>query len=183
MLRQDPDIIMVGEIRDAETAKIAIEASLTGHLVLSTLHTNDAPSAVTRLVDMGVEPFLITSAVEAVLAQRLVRRICSHCKTEYEPEAQELRDMEQDESVRKDVTFYHGVGCDRCGFSKYQGRTGIFEIFTFNDELREMVLNQCSATELFIAAMRFGMVSLKQDGWRKICAGATTIEEVLRETF
>ena len=173
IVRQDPDVIMVGEIRDRETADIAIRAALTGHLVFSTLHTNDAPSAVTRLTDMGVENFLITSSLVAVLAQRLVRLICQHCKTSagtaVSPEGQRLES-------------WRGAGCERCSGSGYSGRMGIFEMMEMNDEMRTRVMGNEDAALLTQAARRYGMRNLREDGWRKIAMGVTTVEEVMRVT-
>jgi len=182
ILRQDPDAIMVGEIRDNETAQIAIEASLTGHLVLSTLHTNDAPSAVTRLTDMGVEPFLITSSVEAVVAQRLVRTICTRCKQPYKPSEEELYDLGVTEDDVKGVSFFKGMGCDECGFCGYKGRIGLFEVFVLSSTIKDMVLARAPGSVFFHQAREEGMLTLREDGWKKIVLGLTTIEEVLRET-
>jgi type II secretion system protein E len=182
ILRQDPDVIMVGEIRDTETAQIAIEASLTGHLVLSTLHTNDAPSAVTRLTDMGVEPFLITSSVEAVVAQRLVRTICNRCKQKHIPTEEEFYDLGVSREDVQGVTFYKGMGCDECSFSGYKGRLGIFEVFVLSPTVREMVLARAPSSVIFQQAREEGMLSMREDGWKKIVLGLTTIEEVVRET-
>lgn len=182
ILRQDPDVIMVGEIRDSETAKIAIEASLTGHLVLSTLHTNDAPSAVTRLVDMGVEPFLITSSVEAVVAQRLVRKICNRCKQPYTATDEDLYDLGVNPEDVEGVTFFKGAGCEDCGFSGYKGRLGIFEMFVLSDAVRDMILARAPSSVIFQQARDEGMLTLREDGWKKIVAGLTTIDEVVRET-
>jgi type II secretory ATPase GspE/PulE/Tfp pilus assembly ATPase PilB-like protein len=173
---------MVGEIRDTETAQIAIEASLTGHLVLSTLHTNDAPSAVTRLTDMGVEPFLITSSVEAVVAQRLVRTICNRCKQKYTPSEEEYYDLGVDPEDVKGVTFYRGAGCDECSFTGYKGRLGIFEVFVLSPTVRDMVLARAPSSVIFQQAREEGMLTLREDGWKKIVLGLTTIEEVVRET-
>jgi type II secretion system protein E len=182
ILRQDPDVIMVGEIRDAETSKIAIESALTGHLVLSTLHTNDAPSAVTRLIDMGVEPFLINSSVDAVLAQRLVRTICTRCRESYAPTDEDFYDLGVSREDVEGVSFYHGVGCEDCGFSGYKGRLGIFEVFVVSDAVREMILARAPSSVIFQQAREEGMLTLREDGWKKIVMGLTTIEEVIRET-
>ncbi len=179
-LRQDPDIIMVGEIRDLETAEIAVHASLTGHLVLSTLHTNDAPTAFTRLVDMGVEPFLVSSAVTAVMAQRLVRTICPRCKEEYQPPAEVLEDLGLSEE--KGLKFYRGKGCRNCKNTGYFGRTGIFELLIPHERIKDMVVKKAPATELRKEALRSGMMSLREDGVFKIKEGITTVEEVLRVT-
>jgi type IV pilus assembly protein PilB len=182
MLRQDPDVIMVGEIRDSETAKIATEAALTGHLVLSTLHTNDAPSAVARLVEMGVEPFLVASSLIGVLAQRLVRRICARCREQYEPpqEALDLIGLTREDA--DGVTFYKARGCDHC-FDGYRGRIGIYELLPVSDPVRDMVLSRKPAHEIAEYAMRnLGMVTLHQDARAKVLQGITTIEEAYRHT-
>ena len=183
ILRQDPDIVLVGEARDKETAQIAIQASLTGHLVFTTLHTNDAPTAVTRLIDMGVEPFLLAATLETVCAQRLVRSICSRCKVPYDPNEEELMQL----GIRsRDVTsqrFYYGKGCDHCKGTGYKGRTALFELMDVNDAIREQILNKASATQIRISAQRSGMRSLRDAGIQKIFAGLTTIEEVVRETL
>ena len=182
ILRQDPDVIMVGEIRDGETAAIAIEASLTGHLVLSTLHTNDAPSAVTRLIDMGVEPFLINSSVEAVAAQRLVKTICKRCKEEYKPTDEELYDLGVNKADVAEVKFYRGRGCEECNHSGYKGRLGIFEVFVVTDAVRELILARAPSAVVFRQARDEGMLTLREDGWRKIVLGITSVEEIIRET-
>ncbi len=183
ILRQDPDRILVGEIRDVETAEIAVQASLTGHMVFSTLHTNDAPSTVTRLRDMGVPPFLITATVEAILAQRLVRRICTNCREEVVPGADVLADLEltTDQTVGK--TFYRGRGCEKCNRSGYKGRLGLFELLLMNDDLRDMVMRNASTEDLREAARKAGMVTLRDSGMQGIFAGLTTAEEVIRETI
>jgi len=183
ILRQDPDRILVGEIRDVETAEIAVQASLTGHMVFSTLHTNDAPSTVTRLRDMGVPPFLITATVEAILAQRLVRRICTNCREEVVPGADVLADLEltTDQTVGK--TFYRGRGCEKCNRSGYKGRLGLFELLLMNDDLRDMVMRNASTEDLREAARKSGMVTLRDSGMQGIFAGLTTAEEVIRETI
>jgi len=183
ILRQDPDRILVGEIRDVETAEIAVQASLTGHMVFSTLHTNDAPSTVTRLRDMGVPPFLITATVEAILAQRLVRRICSNCREEIVPGADVLADLEisSDQIVGK--KFYRGKGCERCNRTGYKGRKGLFELLVMNDELRDMVMRNASTEDLREAARRAGMVTLRDSGMASIFNGETTADEVIRETI
>ncbi|MBM3839233.1 MAG: type II/IV secretion system protein [Verrucomicrobia bacterium] len=182
ILRQDPNVIMVGEIRDLETAEIAIRAALTGHLVFSTLHTNDAPSAFTRLIDMGIEPFLVASSVEAVMAQRLVRTICPHCKTEQKVERDYLRRIGFPEDEIATTTFYRGRGCEECRDLGYQGRTGIYEILILTEALRPLILNRAPASTISQMAIDLGMRTLRADGWRKVKAGATTIEEVLRVT-
>ena len=183
MLRQDPDKILVGEIRDAETAQTAVEASLTGHTVLSTLHTTDAPSAVTRLIDIGVEPFMITATLEAVIAQRLVRRVCPACKTSYEPDEETLRELGSDGERLRGATFHYGRGCEECHHTGYRGRTGIYEVMVLGEELRRMVLAQSSTAEIRHAAVRGGMRTLRESGLAAVTDGRTTIEEVLRETF
>jgi type II secretion system protein E len=182
ILRQDPNVIMVGEIRDLETAEIAIRAALTGHLVFSTLHTNDAPSAFTRLIDMGIEPFLVASSVEAVMAQRLVRTICSHCKTEQKVERNYLRRIGFPENEIETAKFFHGTGCEECRQLGYQGRMGIYELLILNEGLRPLILNRAPASTIAQKAMEDGMRSLRTDGWNKVRNGATTIEEVLRVT-
>ncbi len=184
ILRQDPDVVLIGEIRDLETAENAIQAALTGHLVFATLHTNDAPSAFTRLTDMGVEPFLSASSVIAVMAQRLVRGVCGDCKEEYEPLLDELvkigfRDPER---VQKDNTFYRAVGCEECFGSGYRGRLGIHELLHVGDDVRSLVMQNAPATELKKAAVGDGMKTLREDGALKVLAGTTTIDEVMRVT-
>jgi type IV pilus assembly protein PilB len=181
ILRQDPDIIMVGETRDLETAQIAIEASLTGHLVLTTLHTNDAPSTITRLIDMDVEPFLLTSTVEAVLAQRLVRVICEDCKVEYRPDDNLIREMGYEPEQVDDVTFYRGRGCEQCNYIGFRGRIGIFELLVPSVEVREMILEHQTTSAISRRAREEGMRTLRQDGWRKVVRGLTTIDEIIRE--
>ncbi len=182
ILRQDPNVIMVGEIRDLETAEIAIRAALTGHLVFSTLHTNDAPSAFTRLIDMGIEPFLVASSVEAVMAQRLVRTICSHCKTEQKVEPAYLKRIGFPEEEIGTAKFWHGAGCEECRQLGYQGRMGIYELLILNEALRPLILNRAPASTIAQRAIDFGMRTLRTDGWNKVRAGLTTIEEVLRVT-
>lgn len=178
ILRQDPDVIMVGEIRDLETAVIAVQAALTGHLVLSTLHTNDAPSAVTRLVNMGVEPFLISACLIGIMAQRLVRLICENCKESYEPSKAVLQKWGLE--GRDDVTFYRGRGCDNCKDTGYRGRTGIFELMIVDDELREMIIAGASTVALRKKAQEKGMRILREDGVNKALTGIVSIEEVAR---
>lgn len=178
ILRQDPDIIMVGEIRDNPTAVIAIQAALTGHLVFSTLHTNDAPSAVVRLIDLGIEPYLLTSSLKGVVAQRLVRTICSHCKEEEESSPASLRKS----LGLEDIPLYKGKGCNFCRGTGYRGRTGIFEIMIFNDFIKELVVSRASATALRESSVDAGMKTLREDGIEKIKHGITTIDEVLRVT-
>ena len=182
ILRQDPNVIMVGEIRDLETAEIAIRASLTGHLVFSTLHTNDAPSAFTRLIDMGIEPFLVASSVEAVQAQRLVRTICPHCKTEQKVDRDYLRKISFPEADIETAKFWHGRGCEECRQFGYQGRKGIYELLLVSEVLRPLIMNRASATTIAQRAIEGGMRTLRTDGWNKVKAGGTTIEEVLRVT-
>ena len=182
ILRQDPNVIMVGEIRDLETAEIAIRASLTGHLVFSTLHTNDAPSAFTRLIDMGIEPFLVASSVEAVMAQRLVRTICPHCKTEQKVERGYLRKIGFPEDEINTAKFWRGAGCEDCRQLGYQGRKGIYELLNVTEAIRPLVMNRAPATTIAQRAAENGMRSLRTDGWNKVMNGETTIEEVLRVT-
>ncbi|MBC8200957.1 MAG: type II/IV secretion system protein [Planctomycetes bacterium] len=182
-LRQDPDVILVGEIRDLETAQIAVQASLTGHLVFTTVHTNDAPSTILRLVDLGVESFLITATVEAIVAQRLVRKICEKCKEEYEPSLEELLELQLH---REDVvgrTFFRGSGCEACNNSGYRGRLALFEIMEFDDSLRELILSQASTAVIRVEAQKRGMRSLRECGMLSIFDGQTTIDEVVRETI
>ncbi len=182
ILRQDPDKILVGEIRDLETAQIAVQASLTGHIVFSTLHTNDAPSAITRLRDMGLEPYLITATVEGILAQRLVRKICEDCRTEFEPSAEMLMELGLRPEDVRGKKFYYGRGCDRCNNTGHKGRTGLYELVLVNDDIRDMISNGSSTDELRAACLRHGMVGLREFGLRAIYNGITTIEEVVRET-
>jgi len=182
ILRQDPNVIMVGEIRDLETAEIAIRAALTGHLVFSTLHTNDAPSAFTRLIDMGIEPFLVASSVEAVMAQRLVRTICPHCKTEKKVERDYLKKIGFPADEIATAQFWHGAGCEECRQLGYQGRLGIYELLLLNEAIRPLILNRAPASTIAQRAIEQGMRTLRNDGWIKVRAGVTTIEEVLRVT-
>ena len=182
ILRQDPNVIMVGEIRDLETAEIAIRAALTGHLVFSTLHTNDAPSAFTRLIDMGIEPFLVASSVEAVMAQRLVRTICPHCKVEQPVERNYLRKIGFPEEEIATTRFWRGAGCEECRQLGYQGRMGIYELLILNEMLRPLILNRSPSSTIANKAIEGGMRTLRTDGWTKVRAGQTTIEEVLRVT-
>ena len=181
-LRQDPDIIMVGEMRDLETAQISIQASLTGHLVLSTLHTNDAPGAVTRLVDMGVEPFLISSTLMAVLAQRLVRTICKNCRTPFEPTEQQLALLNLSPHDLGDKVFHYGRGCSVCNDSGYKGRKGIYELLVINDAIRNLINERAPTVVVRQKAVELGMVTLREDGLRGIFNGDTTIEEVVKYT-
>ncbi|MGI5869223.1 MAG: GspE/PulE family protein [Kiritimatiellia bacterium] len=183
ILRQAPNIVMIGEIRDLETASIATEAALTGHLVFSTLHTNDAPSAITRLLDIGVKPFLVASALRAVMAQRLVRSICTECRMSYEPAELELRSLGLNPAEHANVELYRGHGCPRCRQGGYKGRKGIFEIFKVDDEIQRMIFNNKGARDLRIRAREMGMRTLREDGIRKALAGITTVEEVLRVTM
>jgi type IV pilus assembly protein PilB len=181
-LRQDPDIILVGEVRDFETAEIAVKAALTGHLVLSTLHTNDAPSTINRLMNMGIEPFLVATSVNCICAQRLVRRICSQCPEEVETPPQMLIQVGFAPDEVKTLKVKRGRGCERCNNTGYKGRVGLFEVLQFSDEIRDMILSGASSIELKRKAMEEGMVSLRMSGLQKIREGATTLEEVLRET-
>jgi type IV pilus assembly protein PilB len=181
-LRQDPDKIMVGEMRDVETAQIAIQASLTGHLVLSTLHTNDAAGAVTRLVDMGVEPFLISATLEGILAQRLLRTICKNCKAPYDPSLSILNQLGLSQSDIGGKQFYTGAGCDKCGGSGYKGRKGIYELLNVNDPIRELIIERAPTLVLKQKAVELGMMTLREDGLRNIYDGETSIEEVLKYT-
>jgi type II secretion system protein E len=182
ILRQDPNVIMIGEIRDLETAEIAIRAALTGHLVFSTLHTNDAPSAFTRLIDMGIEPFLVASSVEAIMAQRLVRTICPHCKTEQKIERSYLQRVGFPEDEIDTAKFWHGTGCEQCRQLGYQGRLAIYELLMLNEQLRPLILGRAAATTIAQRAIELGMRTLRVDGWNKVRNGVTTIEEVLRVT-
>ena len=181
-LRQDPDIILVGEIRDPETALIATEAALTGHLVFSTLHTNDAPTAVARMIEMGIEPFLVASAVVGVLAQRLVRVICADCKEAYTPPVEAFRRLNLSMDLES-VTFYRGRGCERCRQTGYRGRIGVFELMLVSDHLRELILRKAPTHELRQAGLEAGMMTLKQDAMQKILEGITTMEEALRVVY
>jgi type IV pilus assembly protein PilB len=182
ILRQAPNIVMIGEIRDLETANIAVAAALTGHLVFSTLHTNDAPSAVTRMVDMGVKPFLVASAVRGIMAQRLIRRICKNCKEPYQPTEREIKALNiKPEDVEK-ATFFHGKGCADCGKSGYRGRMGIYEIFVLDDEVRRLIYEKAPANVIRIRARELGMRTLREDGTRKVLTGVTTPEEVISIT-
>lgn len=183
MLRQAPNIIMIGEIRDLETAEIAINASLTGHMVFSTLHTNDAPSAVTRLVDIGVKPFLVSASLRAALAQRLVRKICPNCKTAYNPDPRTLQAIGINEIEASKTTFYHGEGCPKCNGIGFKGRMGIFEIFIVNEELQQMIYEGRTLVELRTKARELGMRSMREDGIRKVGGGLTTADEVLKVTM
>ena len=181
-LRQDPNIIMVGEIRDLETGSIAIKAALTGHLVLSTLHTNDAPSTITRMLDMGIEPFNVASAVSLIVAQRLIRRICKDCKAEHEYTSEELAALGMTDAELAEITFYKGSGCSSCGDTGYRGRAGLYEVMTLTPALRRMILQGGSADELKETAIAEGMLTLRMDGIMKLRKGITTLEEVVKET-
>jgi type IV pilus assembly protein PilB len=182
ILRQDPDIILVGEIRDLETAQIAVQASLTGHMVFSTLHTNDAPSTVTRMKDMGVPTFLITATVEAILAQRLVRRVCSQCREETAPSEDLVIDLGMKMEDFKGKKVYKGRGCEVCNNTGYKGRVGLFELLIMNDKMRDMIMENCAVDELRNAAASFGMVTLRQAGMNFAFEGMTTLDEIVRET-
>ena len=182
MLRQAPDIIMVGEIRDLETAEIAIQSALTGHLIFSTLHTNDAPSAVTRLTDMGVKSYLVASTVQGVLAQRLVRTVCPSCRKPYKPSEEEIVALSLDQKKDRELEFYRGAGCPTCGNTGFKGRMGIFEVLVLTDELRELILSNASSSDIYKKARESGMRTLREDGIEKVKRGYTTIEEVMRVT-
>jgi type IV pilus assembly protein PilB len=181
-LRQDPDIILVGEIRDLETAQIAIQASLTGHLVFSTLHTNDAPSAVARLLDLGVEPFLITATFEAVVAQRLCRRVCTECREEYTPSADQLAELQLTPEDVAGKRFFFGKGCDNCNGTGYRGRIAVYEIMVFNDEMRDLVMKSASTNVLRECAVRNGLRTLRESGLLLIYDGITSIDEIVKAT-
>ncbi len=180
ILRHDPDVVLIGEIRDQETAQIAVQASLTGHLVFSTLHTNDAPGAITRLIDMGVEPYLVASSLEAVIAQRLVRVLCPHCKVEDTSEKTEA--LKKRLGLNGEATIYRACGCEACRQTGFFGRRAVFEMMSLSSDIREMVLQEHSSGEIRQAAFRTGMKSLSEDGWRLLCEGVTTVQEVLRVT-
>jgi general secretion pathway protein E len=182
LLRQDPDVMMVGEIRDDETAKIAVQAALTGHLVFSTLHTNDAPSSVTRLLDIGVEPYLVASSVIAVIAQRLIRVICPECRSEYEPHNEELAELGLEREQLEGGLIYLGMGCERCIETGYVGRTAIYEVMPITDPIREQIISRVGASSIKEAAVKRGMRTLRMDGARKVVEGQSTVEEVLRVT-
>jgi general secretion pathway protein E/type IV pilus assembly protein PilB len=182
ILRQAPNVIMIGEIRDLETATIAINASLTGHLVFSTLHTNDAPSAVTRLIDIGVKPFLVASSTRALMAQRLVRKICRRCGAAYRPTDAELRSLNIDPQNTSGANFMKGKGCSDCNKTGYRGRFGIFEIFVIDDEARKLIYDKVSSSVLRARAREIGMRTLREDGARKVLAGLTSPDEVIRAT-
>jgi general secretion pathway protein E/type IV pilus assembly protein PilB len=182
MLRQAPNIVMVGEIRDLETAEIAINASLTGHMVFSTLHTNDAPGAVTRLIDLGVKPFLVSTSLRAVMAQRLVRKICPQCKRPCVPDAQGLRALNVGPAQAAAATFARGEGCANCNATGYRGRMGLFEILVVTEEIQKMIYEEVGTAALRAKARSLGMRSMREDGTRKATAGMTTIEEVVSIT-
>jgi type II secretory ATPase GspE/PulE/Tfp pilus assembly ATPase PilB-like protein len=181
MLRHDPDIMMVGEVRDFETAEITIRVALTGHLVFSTLHTNDAAGGVTRLLDMGVEPFLVASSVECFIAQRLVRIICPDCKVEVKPDKQILAEFGIKNNISNEK-IYQGKGCESCKFTGYKGRTAIYEFLVMQDEIRELVLRRSSSDQIKNKALKLEMHTLRMDGWEKVKKGLTTLEEVIRVT-
>jgi general secretion pathway protein E/type IV pilus assembly protein PilB len=182
MLRQAPNIIMVGEIRDLETAEIAINAALTGHLVFSTLHTNEAPSAVARLIDMGIKSFLVASSVKAIMAQRLARRVCKNCAVPVEPTEDELRLLDMNPEDFEGGTLMKGRGCSECANSGYKGRMGLYEIFMITDDIQNLIFSQATTMEIREAARRNGMRTLRDDGLRKAMSGSTTLEEVIRIT-
>jgi type IV pilus assembly protein PilB len=181
-LRQDPNIVLVGEIRDFETAEIAIKAALTGHMVLSTLHTNDAPSTISRLMNMGIEPFLVATSVNLIQAQRLIRRICKDCKTESPMPPEALLEVGFTPEEAKQMKTYKGRGCQTCNGTGYKGRVGLYEVLEVTDEIRELILIGASALELRKKAIEDGMISLRESGLHKIRGGITTLEEVVRET-
>ncbi|MBI2300218.1 MAG: Flp pilus assembly complex ATPase component TadA, partial [Armatimonadetes bacterium] len=182
ILRQDPDVIMVGEIRDHETADIAIHAALTGHLVFSTLHTNDSASAVARLLDMGIEPFLAASSLEGVLAQRLVRRLCPQCKEPYVPNEAELSELGSLREWLQGVELYRARGCEACRSTGYLGRVGLFELLVIDETITELILRRSSSSEIKEAAQSRGLVTLREEGWQKVLEGITSVEEITRVT-
>jgi type IV pilus assembly protein PilB len=183
ILRQDPDIILVGEIRDLETAEIAAQSSLTGHIVFTTLHTTDAPSSIARLLDLGIEPFLLTATIEGIISQRLIRRICENCKTAFEPNEAQLMELQLTPDDIKGKKFYYGRGCSKCNGTGYKGRIGVFEIMVFNDEIRDLIMNQASTAVLRAAGQKAGMRLLRDNGLEAIYDGITTIDEVVKETI
>jgi type IV pilus assembly protein PilB len=183
MLRQDPDTVLIGEIRDKETAEISVQASLTGHLVFSTLHTNDAPSAIARLLDLGLEPFLVTATLEGIIAQRLVRRLCASCKTQFTPSLEQLMELELRPEDVEGRQFHYGKGCEACNNTGYKGRQGIYEIMILDDEMRDMIIKHASTQVLRVEAKKRGMRTLRQSGLMAIYDGITSIEEVVRETI
>ena len=181
IVRQDPDVILIGEIRDLETAEIAIQSALTGHLVFSTLHTNDSASAITRLVDMGIEPFLLSSSINAILAQRLIRMICPECREQYEPEPEELLKIGAEvSSFYQGKAVFRGKGCSKCHHTGYKGRCGIFELLLMSPSMKSLVLKTADANILREQAVSEGMITLRHDGAMKVLQGITTIEEVYR---
>jgi general secretion pathway protein E len=183
ILRQDPDVVMVGEVRDAETARMAIQSSLTGHLVFSTLHTNDSAGAISRLLDLGVEPYLVSSSLIAIMAQRLLRRVCPDCKKPYQPTARDIRELGLgDLPAKSDARFYIGAGCDKCFNTGYRGRTGIYELMLINEEIQNLIYQRATAGTIKKLALDSGLQTLRMDGARKVLAGITTIQEVLRVT-
>jgi general secretion pathway protein E/type IV pilus assembly protein PilB len=182
MLRQAPNIVMVGEIRDLETAEIAINASLTGHMVFSTLHTNDAPSAVTRLIDIGVKPFLVSTSLRATLAQRLVRKICAKCRQPHTPTSSELRSLDISAAQAAAATFARGTGCATCNGTGFRGRLSIVELFLVNEEIQRLIYENAGSARMRERARSFGMRTMREDGLRKVTAGLTTIEEVVSIT-
>jgi general secretion pathway protein E len=185
IVRQDPDVILVGEIRDMETAEIAIQSALTGHLVFSTLHTNDAASAITRLIDMGVEPFLVSSSVNAIMAQRLVRKICLHCRESYVPSTKYLEQAGLSPVKFADRELFRGAGCSECLHTGYKGRIGIFELMSLTPAMKSLILTTSDAGQIkkqALSSLATGMMTLRQDGLRKVLAGMTTLEEVFRVT-
>jgi general secretion pathway protein E len=182
IVRQDPDVIMVGEIRDLETAEIAIQASLTGHLVFSTLHTNDSAGAITRLIDMGIEAFLVSSSLLAIMAQRLVRTLCRQCRQTYDPSDEELKGLGIQRETLQKKKLYRAVGCQRCMGTGYSGRTGIFELLPVNEEIRSLIMKQTDSTAIKKAAVKHDIPTLRQDGVRKVINGLTTTEELVRVT-
>jgi type IV pilus assembly protein PilB len=181
-LRQDPNIILVGEVRDFETAEIAIKAALTGHLVLSTLHTNDAPSTISRLMNMGIEPFLVATSVNLIQAQRLIRRVCKDCRREHPTPPEALMEVGFSAEDAKNLKTYKGKGCSTCNNTGYKGRIGLYEVMEVNDDIRELILIGASSLELRKKAIEDGMITLRESGLHKIRAGLTTLEEVVRET-
>lgn len=183
ILRQDPDIILVGEIRDLETAEIAAQSSLTGHIVFTTLHTTDAPSSIARLLDLGIEPFLLTATIEGIISQRLMRKICENCKTAFEPNEAQLMELQLTPDDIKGKKFYYGRGCSKCNGTGYKGRIGVFEIMVFNDEIRDLIMNQASTAVLRAAGQKGGMRLLRDNGLAAIYDGITTIDEVVKETI
>ena len=183
ILRQDPDIILVGEIRDLETAEIAAQSSLTGHIVFTTLHTTDAPSSIARLLDLGIEPFLLTATIEGIVSQRLIRRICENCKTAFEPSEAQLMELQLTPDDIKGKKFYYGRGCSKCNSTGYRGRIGVFEIMVFNDEIRDLIMNRASTAVLRSAGQKGGMRLLRDNGLEVIYDGITTIDEIVKETI